>query len=367
MRLLALTTSYPRHRQDYCGRFVHDLHAGLRTLGHSVVTIAPAAVDAPSEGEDEAGRVLRPGPVEQIFYRRGLEAELLRRPWRGLHLMRWHRTARVALTREARAADALLLHWVVPGVWALPRGHNLPVVGIGHGADLHQLELPLLGRFHGLSLKGRVHALLTTRRLPQKLVKNLFGDIPLLSTPMGVDTNVFCKAGPEHLEDRGALLGVGRFESMKGFDVLLRAAALTGDRVVLAGAGPCGAALRELAQQLQVPLQMPGILAPEGVAAAMRAARAVVIPSRPGRGGREEGVPVVAAEALSVGRPLFASSTGGLAQWLPESCLFPVGDAGALAILLRAPQVSVAVPEWTDRVHTARCVQCLLQSTRSMG
>ncbi len=363
MRLLALTSSYPRHAGDYCGRFVRDLHVGLAQRGHQVVTIAPAAAGVAAESQDEAGLVLRPGAVEPIFYQRGLEAELLQRPWRIAQLWRWLRVARSALERELPRHDALLLHWMVPCGWALPARCERPVIGIGHGGDLHQMALPLLGRMHALRLRGKIAALLCAREPRAGMIERVLGPVPVRCTPMGVDEHIFCSTGALRADCSDAVLGVGRFETLKGFDVILRAAALTGDRVALIGAGPQRSKLVQLAEQEKVPLHLPGLLPPEEVAAAMRAARVVVVPSRRGRLGREEGTPVVAAEALACGRPLLASATGGLKQWLQGEQLFEPGAVVALAEKLRSAAPMIAVPAWTSRQHTAGVVEGLIKLT----
>jgi glycosyltransferase involved in cell wall biosynthesis len=185
--------------------------------------------------------------------------------------------------------------------------------------------------------------------------------------PLGVDTMRF-RPREEGVTPWPApyILGVGRLLPIKGFDVLVRAAARLDMPLVLAGDGPQRRALLALAQQLGTDLRLTGHLGPDAVAAAMAGSAAVVIPSRT-LGTREEGCPVVALEALAVGVPVLASATGGLVDLLPPECLFPPEDDEALAArlltVMAAPRSPTLPDARCDRRHTARVLLDLLATT----
>ena len=143
---------------------------------------------------------------------------------------------------------------------------------------------------------------------------------------------------------RRTLLAVGRLVPIKGFDVLVRAAALAAPEnapttVVILGDGPKRARLQRLAQRLKVDLRLPGFVPRAEVLRWMAGADLYVQPSRPLRSGRTEGLPVATREAMSLGIPVVASATGGLAelpQRAPRLRLVPPDDHAALAACLRA-------------------------------
>lgn len=336
MRILALTSSWPRHAEDHCGRFVADLHEALQGLGHSVTTIAPASDGAPASEASAAGEVIRVGGDEGLFQRRGLEHELRRRPWKWRGVVRFLGAAREALAAFEAESDLLLVHWPLPLLRAVPLVWKTPILGIAHGADLSLLRHPLLASLVGRGrVRGRLHGLLTVRRVEPWLIARTFGAVPVAVHPMGANPRVFRPEGRQDPDANGRVLGVGRFEKLKGFDLLLRAAAVLDLPVMLLGDGPERARLVRLARDLKLDLHAPGFRGREGVAAALRAARVLVQPSRRGRFGREEGFPVAVMEARATGCPVLASRTGGLPERLEATELFEADDLPDLVRRLR--------------------------------
>jgi glycosyltransferase involved in cell wall biosynthesis len=328
MRILALTTSWPRHADDHCGRFVYDLHEALRLdFGHEVTTIAPASEGAPAVEDSSAGLAVRVGRDEGVFQRRGLEHELLRRPWRWRAVVRYMEAAKEALAARAPQAELLLVHWPLPLLRAVPDSWPTPILGVAHGADLGLARRPRIAAMLSRGrVRGRLAGLLSVRRIAERDLRESFGSVPHAVHPMGANPRVFrCEGAVDPLA-RGRLLGVGRLERQKGFDLLVRAAAEFKQAVMLLGDGPERPRLLRLARALHVDLHAPGFQSCEAVASALRGARLLVQPSRMGFFGREEGFPVAVMEARALGCPVLAARTGGLAERLRAEELFACGD-----------------------------------------
>jgi glycosyltransferase involved in cell wall biosynthesis len=131
----------------------------------------------------------------------------------------------------------------------------------------------------------------------------------------------------------GGIAFVGRLEQAKGVDLLLRAwtsaVAERWGRLVIAGDGPLSE--RVAAKAADDPsIEWRGSLDAEGVRAVMRESRVVALPSL-----WFEGFPRVAAEAMSVGRPLLLCSVAGFSQ---------LADSGAGWALDSDPE------SWTRRL-----------------
>jgi glycosyltransferase involved in cell wall biosynthesis len=131
------------------------------------------------------------------------------------------------------------------------------------------------------------------------------------------------------------VLSVGRLVPEKGFDILLRAIAQTGDerlRLVIAGAGPEAARLAELAKDLGVRLEIPGDLPEEALAAEYVAADVFALLSP------QESWGVVVNEAAASGLPLVLSDRVGAAYDLlrdgENGFLIPAGDVSAAGAAL---------------------------------
>jgi glycosyltransferase involved in cell wall biosynthesis len=129
----------------------------------------------------------------------------------------------------------------------------------------------------------------------------------------------------------GDVLFAGRDAPEKGLEELIgywRAAAPAGLRLLIAGpdALPPGSA--------GAGIELLGPLPPEAVAERMRAARALLIPSR-----WPEGQPLVLLEALAAGLPVLGSDVGGIGEVLADAdprARVPLDDAQAWTGALRA-------------------------------
>jgi glycosyltransferase involved in cell wall biosynthesis len=135
-----------------------------------------------------------------------------------------------------------------------------------------------------------------------------------------------------------AVAFVGRVSAAKGLDVLIRALARERDawtRLQVIGDGWHRAECERLAEQLGVAgrIDWLGWLDEEGVAAAIRNARIVVMPSR-----WPEPFGIVGIEAMAQGRAVVASRSGGIPEWLDDGetgVLVRPGDDEALAGAIR--------------------------------
>jgi glycosyltransferase involved in cell wall biosynthesis len=133
---------------------------------------------------------------------------------------------------------------------------------------------------------------------------------------------------------------VGRVETRKGPDVLLRAASRLRDVTVRfvgpdtprADGGSSVEALRALAAELRVTAEFTGARGRDAMPDVFAASRVVAVPSR------FEPYSVVALEALAAGRPVVLSDACGAAETLDASkgaLVFPTEDEAALAAALR--------------------------------
>lgn len=139
------------------------------------------------------------------------------------------------------------------------------------------------------------------------------------------------------------MLYVGQVVRTKGLDVLLRAIAEVPEaRLRVVGVGPQLDEFRALARTLGVDnrVQWSGRLGAEEVHRAMSETAAVVMPGR-----WPEPFGLVGVEGMRAAKPVVASATGGVTEWLrPDvtGMLVPPGEAGglaqAIAALVRSPR-----------------------------
>jgi colanic acid/amylovoran biosynthesis glycosyltransferase len=154
----------------------------------------------------------------------------------------------------------------------------------------------------------------------------------------------FLSAAPVPVPARPRLVNVGRLSEQKGQLLLIKAA----DRlryqgvdceIVIVGDGPMRGEIQQLIEQLDLGerVRITGYLSNDGVRQEMEAARALVLSSL------AEGLPVVAMEALSLGRAVIGTYVGGIPElvepgvngWLvPAGAVEPMVNAIAEALTL---------------------------------
>lgn len=356
MKLGCVTTSYPRFPGDLAGHFVARHVEELRRRGHSVEVIAagaPAGAERAAPLDPQVQRL-----PSRLFFDGGAPEALARLTPRAA-LAALAASARFALAAAPRARrwDATCAHWLAPSALAaLPsRG---PLLAIAHGGDVHLLRRAgLLRPALGLLLGRRARLAFVSDELRQlaraatpALLRRRFDELSL-TQPMGVDLGELAAAAAAPAPAPAArryLLVLARLVPIKGADLALAAfARLAAQRrhddleLVIAGDGPERAALEARASSLPGRVRFLGAIPTSARAAWLAHAAAVLVPSRRLAGGRSEGMPQVALEALAAGAPLLASATGGLADLPPPVRLVadeePARWAAALADLLADP------------------------------
>ncbi|MDX6510366.1 MAG: glycogen synthase [Gaiellaceae bacterium] len=292
-KVAVFTTSYPRHADDFAGRFVSDAVDCLQARGVEVEVVS-AGVYRTFGLSFDGGGIVR---------------AVKRRPWLApllaVSMIR-------ALRRAARGADLVHVHWLAGAVVARLATRKPFVVTI-HGT----ISGGLLDDFKLTERFPRLVRLLLKRARAVICVSTALGDavaacgVPNVVIPNGIA--IPAEVGPE--AEPPEVFYTGRLSPEKGIAELV--AATEGINLVVSGDGP----LRAL-----VPDAL-GFVSREELHRRFASAAVVVCPSI------SEGFGVVCAEAMAYGKPVVASAVGGLCGLVDDErtgLLVPPGDVDAL-------------------------------------
>jgi len=285
VKVVVLTTSYPRFEGDFAGRFVADAVDRVRARGVEVDVVSPL-------------RFRHFG----LAYGRGVTQNLKRRPWAAPLLVgSMMRAAR----RASRGADLVHAHWLPAGAVAAFTGR--PFVLTLHGTDLELARrAPWLARW---VLRRAAVVVSVSQTLADGATRLGASFVRVIPNGVELPASVEAEAKPPEV------LFAGRLSAEKG--VLELAAAAEGLNLVVAGDGP----LRD-----RLPGAL-GFLPASELERLYERAALVVCPSR------RDGFNMVCAEAMAHGRPVGATSVGGLRELVVDEetgLLVPPHDPPAL-------------------------------------
>jgi glycosyltransferase involved in cell wall biosynthesis len=317
VKVLFLAHSFPRFAGDPVGSFVLRLAVALREQDVESRVIAPGAAGLPAREELEGIPVLRyryaPRKLETLAYA-GTMKDQVGRSW-GARLALAGMIAGsfgMALGAAQRFnPDVIHAHWWFPGglVGGWVAGfRRIPLVTTLHGSDL---RIAQQSAFAGRIARGvfRRSARVTTvsRWLAVGVTAVAPGVTPVVG-PMPVVADLFY---PDGKRDRDRLLFVGKLNEQKGIIHLLQAMARMQREAaldVVVGVGSDATAARALAANLGLAgrVQWHPLLSQAELAKMYRRATVLVVPSV------EEGLGLVAVEALLSETPVVAFESGGL-------------------------------------------------------
>jgi len=409
MRLLAITTSYPLSPADGTAPFIRWILHGLARTGFECHVVLPAHPALEWGGVDGSLRLYPyryvPRAATRLHtwgYGASLVSDAQLRPSTiAVAPLAALSCARLAMRVAARVRpDVVHAHWLLPNgpLGAVVAGlRDLPLVVSLHGSGAYLAERRfVLRRAAGMALRHAAAVTACSSDLGRRAIRLGAPPARTSTIPYGVDTEAFRPADPGERraerrrwrldEDDVAVVAVGRLVAKKGFDDLVRAAARAADprlRVIVAGAGDEGVGLRGLADRLGLgdTVRFPGRLGRSEVAALLRAADVVVVPSVHDDAGNVDGLPNVLLEAMASARPVVATRVGGIPDVVRDcenGLLVPERDPEALAAkierLRSRPRLAAALGrrarETIETAHTwdavARRFAAVLKSTLSV-
>ncbi|WP_168210830.1 glycosyltransferase [Persicimonas caeni] len=348
MKLLVVTSSYPRFEGDIAGRFVLEWVEHLVGIGHEVKVLTwfdSAARGAPLEVEHDVVRIpYAPPGADTLFYGAGTPENIRQKPLRALL------TAPAALVMAGRIAheiqhfepDVLVGHWLVPSgllVRAAGQLTGVPTVVVGHSGGVHLLDK--LPRPVARAVAAFVAAGPTTvPSLPLAEKLGRLGGYGAHVLPMGFEPVRGADLRPSSGE-RTDWLCMGRLVDIKGIDLAIEAFARADlpstTTLHIAGDGPKRVELENLADALGANVSFHGFVTGEDRERLWARCGYALFASRE-VDGRHEGLPVSLLEACSRDIMPLCGGIPGVGAYLADRDL--------------QEMTTQSVEEWARRIKT---------------
>lgn len=319
-RILVLTSTFPRWPDDSEPPFVYQLCRRLRD-DYDITVLAPHAPGAKAYEQLGGIAVHRfryaPETLELLAYEGGIPAKLKRSAalWLLVPVFLiaqfW---ATLRLIRSIRP-DVVHAHWLIPqgliAVLAGKLGRNKPrILMTAHGADLFAFEGKLGRLLKRQALTGADHVSVVSREMADRVQAQGVAANAITIAPMGTDLiDAFVPRDP--VTEAPTLVFAGRLVEKKGVADLLAAmpqvlSLVPEARLLIVGDGPLHQQLVAVAEQLDIVTAVAflGRMTPAEMPAIYRRARLAVLPFRIARDGDQEGLGLVAVEAMGCGLPV---------------------------------------------------------------
>lgn len=356
MKILIITSKFPRFERDPQPPFVFHFARALVKLGHEVYAVAPHDKGAKREEVLEGIRIFRfkyffPESLQKLSYGPGIPTNITRNFFAAIQMPFFI----LSETLMSRKVAKMFKPDVVHAHWAFPQGLAARFTGVPYFINFYGGEFFMAKKF-GLMpvLKGIVKNSAGSFTVTNYYVNLMRGaGLGMVKTPipLGVDTSKFRPGikGSEEIrkrfcrKDELMVLFVGRLVERKGPDFLVSAfkkvaGEVPNAKLVIVGGGPLDSGLEKQAKELRISEKVifAGEIPNDELPNYYCAADIFVLPSIVDRNGDREGQGVVYAEAMACKTPVIGTKTGGIPDVISH------GEVGLLIPMEKEPG-------WTEK------------------
>ena len=327
MRILVVTSTFPRWQNDTEPAFVYELCMRLHRLGANLDVLAPHAPAAKTREQMNGIKVYRyrycPERLEILAYRGGILANL-RRHWFGFLIIPFLLLFQgIAVWRRLgnEKYDLVHAHWIIPQGFICvlanllhSRRNRKPLVCTSHGGDLYALRNRPFTAIKKFVMEQLSHLCVVSRTMQETCIASGARAERISVLPMGVDLKRTFIPRADVVRRDNRLVCVGRLVEKKGIVYLIDAVAIIKKAIpdielLLVGNGPELPAIKQRIKQLCLErnVTLAGSVSNPELPALYASAAVAVIPSIVDRSGDQEGFGLVIVEALGCGCAVVAS------------------------------------------------------------
>lgn len=323
MKLLVVTTSFPRYQTDFAGGFIAELIMQLKQ-NHDVDPMVIAPHDSGLAKEDclfdipIKRFVYAPQSMETLAYHGGLAIKSTS--------LRYYTqvpifiAAMIAHTlRFSKDVDIIHAQWLLSAIAAMVAGNvrNTPYIVTAHGSDVNLLKYKWQINVARTILRNASAIIAVSPKIKERLLK-ISSEAKVYYIPNGISERFISE--PKIPDDKITVGYAGRLVKEKGvIEIITALKGLENVDLHIAGTGPLETYIQTLANKWNN-IHYLGSIPPENMPRFYRNIDIFVLPSQ------MEGMPMTVLEAMASGKVVVASAVGGI----PEAL-----EHGKCGILLR--------------------------------
>ncbi len=314
MKILILSTAFPRYNGDYIANFFLEIATKL-TINNEVTVVAPHDIgikrsELISDVQIERFQYM-PIKHQTLAYRDGIKANIKKCKWTKYMLVPFMLSYLMKSIVKGRSKDIVIANFIPSALigLALRLVYKTPVILTIHS---NEKVTGLLGKINKWVL-GKVDYVIFNSSYTQDSLKQYVKKYQTI--PIGVETSRFKPKLRNYDGKRNLkLISVGRLIPIKGYKYLINAMSLVPSNVELEiiGWGSLEHDLKLQVKKLNLSnVKFTGAVLPKDIPKHLSKADLFVMSSVP-CDGREEALGVVLIEALANGLPVLATDTGGV-------------------------------------------------------
>lgn len=378
MKILVLTTTFPRWKDDTTPAFVYELSKRLQENGREIVVLAPHHEGAKKFEIMDGMKVYRfpyfwPTKYQRLVYEGGILPNLKRSNLTKVQipfLFLSELFYAIKIIRKEKI-DIIHSHWIIPS--GLIGGICKKILGVKHLLTLHAAgffaleSLPAKKTIATFNVKNCDGITVVSSYIYERLLKLVQSKIlnslknKMEIVPMGVDTSTFRTNADKNelkikhdIKSRNVLLFIGRLAEKKGLDYLIKAmpeivSKNPNTSLMICGDGPLRKESEEHVKKMNLEkfVRFAGYVNSKEKMDYLSLSDTLIVPSIVTQSGDTEGLPVVILEGLAAGKPVVASDVSGIKDAIKD------GQNGFLVKQKNSDQIAEKVLELIDKQELA--------------
>lgn len=351
MRVLILTSSYPRFDGDGSAPFIKSIAEHLAMAGNDVRVVAPFDIQVKHQ-ESPLIKIHRFRYTvfdkwHILGHAKGMDSDVKLKLGSYLLIPFYVFFALTNLWRisNIQKSQIIYAHWILPnGLPAaiLSKLRKIPFVISIHGSDAFIANRNVIFRTISKWIFTAAQDVTSCSPTLKEMAMKAGAPSSTILLPYGVDTKKFHPVKKISNKDATELIvSVGRLVYKKGFDVLIKAMEevhlrYPNIKLLIAGDGPIKSELYSLAvnKGLDSIVSLPGTISWDNAPSLMADSTIFVLPSIQDHHGNVDGLPNVLLEAMSCGCAIIASNISGVPLVIENGVngiLVPPGNIEALS------------------------------------